>query len=159
MKLATVIGVDVGATKARAGLVTLDGQVLGATTVPTPARDGADAVVATILTVVDLVRAEAAAFEVGPPVRSASVQPLSSKPKSWNRFIVGVRGGPRSPKVASAPLVDRITFGGNILDSGTDSYCLAHRKPVSTGPPNLASTFTINRSSSPPWVTSRLASR
>jgi IstB-like ATP binding protein len=29
-----------------------------------------------------------------------------------------------------AAIVDRLTFGGNIIETGTDSYRLAHTKPI-----------------------------
>jgi hypothetical protein len=33
-----------------------------------------------------------------------------------------------SPTPGSAAIVDRLTFGGNIIETGTDSYRLAHTK-------------------------------
>ena len=62
-----VVGVDLGGTKTAAALVLPDARVLCEVTAATPARDGAAAVVATVVALVDRVRADAATHGLPAP--------------------------------------------------------------------------------------------
>lgn len=58
------IGIDLGGTRIRGALVTRDGTILARTTMPTPATQGADAVVSAIATIVQHVAQEAGGASV-----------------------------------------------------------------------------------------------
>src|SRR5664279_3279163 len=61
-----------------------------------------------------------------PPNKSA----LYSATTGNKRFLLRAAGQRHSPTPGSAPIVDWLAFGGNIIETGTDSYRLAHTKAI-----------------------------
>ena len=75
-----VLGIDLGGTKVLAGVVGPDNQILGRSKRPTPAQEGGEAILKTIVECADEALADAGSPAATSP-RRASARPARSTPR------------------------------------------------------------------------------
>lgn len=96
------LAIDIGGTKILAGLVAGDGAVTGLVEVPTPAREGADAIVEAVIAAAGQVRAAAPAPPVRCGVGTAGVVAPDGSIASATDLLRGWAGTPLGARLAAA---------------------------------------------------------